>query len=217
MDMKYLSILSSIRDQILHNLKVIYIVVRNEEDAYMIFETLNARGMSLSAVDLIKNDIFRSLKTTHPDDFAKTKWKLIREAFASRNEMIDIDVFFRHFWLSRYGFVSEDKLYRSYKKLEKLKLINQESFLDELVENSKLYNRIVNPLELDWPQQEQKPIYEKLLTFRLFKVTQIRSLLLALLFARNNGKIELGKLISYLEKLESFHFIFTAICSSRAS
>jgi len=74
----YENILKAIRDQVVKYLKVIFITVKEEDDAYTIFETLNARGMDLSFVDLIKNKIFKSLKTTHPDDFAKTNWKKLR-------------------------------------------------------------------------------------------------------------------------------------------
>lgn len=61
-DTPYAEALKSIRKQILNHLKFIYINVKKEEDAYAIFETLNARGMSLSSVDLIKNWIFKKIK-----------------------------------------------------------------------------------------------------------------------------------------------------------
>ena len=53
----YETLLKEIREQIVNYLKVILITVKNEDDAYTIFETLNARGMNLSFVDLIKNQI----------------------------------------------------------------------------------------------------------------------------------------------------------------
>ena len=81
---KQLAILEAIRDQVLLNLKVIYITVANEDDAYMIFETLNARGKNLSSVDLIKNDLFKILNGTHPDDTAKRNWKQIQLSLSSR-------------------------------------------------------------------------------------------------------------------------------------
>lgn len=64
---RYYKILISLRDQILNYLKVIYITVKDEDDAYTIFETLNARGINLTPVDLIKNEVFKNLKRTHPE------------------------------------------------------------------------------------------------------------------------------------------------------
>jgi uncharacterized protein with ParB-like and HNH nuclease domain len=70
-DETYEICLRAVRDQAVKYLKVIFITVREEEEAYTIFETLNARGMNLSFVDLIKNRLFKELSSTHPDDDAK--------------------------------------------------------------------------------------------------------------------------------------------------
>lgn len=59
--------LEKLGDQVL-KLKVIYITASNEDDAYTIFEILNARGKNLSSVDLIKNTIFKNLNSTYPND-----------------------------------------------------------------------------------------------------------------------------------------------------
>ncbi|MDH8153104.1 DUF262 domain-containing protein, partial [Klebsiella pneumoniae] len=53
----YLEALKAVRDQVLRFLKVIYITVNDEDEAYTIFETLNARGLNLSYADLIKNKL----------------------------------------------------------------------------------------------------------------------------------------------------------------
>jgi uncharacterized protein with ParB-like and HNH nuclease domain len=214
---KHKHILNAVRDQILNYLKVIYITVSDEEDAYTIFETLNARGMSLSAVDLIKNLIFKDLKTQHPDDFAKTEWKKIRENISKGETNINIDTFFRHFWLSKYGFTSEGRIYKAFKDYKDDNIISSSSFLDELVVNSEYYNSIVNPNIDDWTLPEEKTIYNSLLALNLFKVVQPRPLLLALKRARINNKINVHDHVNMIRTLENFHFSFTAICSSRAS
>ena len=111
---KYSEILEALRDQALTFLKTIYITVGNEDEAYTIFETLNARGMNLSPVDLIKNEIFKVLADEHPVDAAKFKWKSLHNTLAAREERIDIDIYVRHFWLSKYEFTTEDKIYKSF-------------------------------------------------------------------------------------------------------
>ena len=77
-DESYAVILKCVRDQILRYLKIIFITVNEEDEAYTIFETLNARGMNLSFVDLIKNKLFKALTDEHPNDDAKDNWKSIR-------------------------------------------------------------------------------------------------------------------------------------------
>jgi len=54
--------LTSIRDKVLA-LKLIIVELDNEDDAYLIFETLNTRGKDLAVSDLVKNLVFRLLKT----------------------------------------------------------------------------------------------------------------------------------------------------------
>ncbi|MDH8543926.1 hypothetical protein QIH15_27290, partial [Klebsiella pneumoniae] len=75
------------------------------------FETLNARGLNLSYADLIKNKLFKKLNSTHPDDDAKTKWNKIRKIIGSRNGVGSVETFIRHWWVSKYSYVSSDTLY----------------------------------------------------------------------------------------------------------
>ncbi|HBD8956517.1 TPA: DUF262 domain-containing protein [Campylobacter jejuni] len=43
-------------------LKFIVIIVQNELDVYVLFQTLNARGVELTATDLLKNYFLNLLK-----------------------------------------------------------------------------------------------------------------------------------------------------------
>lgn len=53
----YADMLKLFRDQIL-KCKVIYVTVNSFDDAYTIFEVLNAKGKDLTPVDIIKNTLF---------------------------------------------------------------------------------------------------------------------------------------------------------------
>ena len=53
--------LISIRDKIL-GLKLISVELDDEDDAYIIFETLNTRGKDLNVSDLVKNQLTKMLK-----------------------------------------------------------------------------------------------------------------------------------------------------------
>lgn len=210
---KYLTLLKSIRDQILGYLKVIYITVSNEDDAYMIFETLNARGKSLTSVDLVKNEIFKNLRGIHPDDDAKRKWKSIQTNLAERSQKINIETFFRHYWLSRFNFVTESKIFKSFKKKQIEEAFTPWGLLTNLESESVVYNKIANPLETDWPNQDDKPAFFSIAALNLFQISQIRSFLLSLLNQRDNRNVAHADFISFLRNMEHFHFKYTAICS----
>ncbi len=122
--------LRALRDQVLQYLKFILVTAKSEEDAYTIFETLNARGLSLSSVDLIKNWIFKNYQDTHPNDNAKEIWGKTRKLLS---DFTDLDTFFRHYWNSKYSFASDDRLYKSFKDSVKAgRIVSAKAFLLEL-------------------------------------------------------------------------------------
>lgn len=55
----------------------IRIAVDNELNAYTVFETLNARGLELSATDLLKNYLFSRLRTRADLDALQRRWKAL--------------------------------------------------------------------------------------------------------------------------------------------
>ena len=214
---KLCAILEAIRDQTLVFLKTIYITVGSEDEAYAIFETLNARGMNLSTVDLMKNEIFKVLVDEHPTDAAKIKWKLLHSTLAARDDRINIDIYVRHFWLSNYEFSTEGKIYKSFKRKTSSDKNIIKEFLDHLVQEADYYKKITAPVITDWRQQEEKSIYDSLVALNIFKVTQVRTFLLALLAQREDKLLKLTDMKECISTLENFHFLFSAITSSRAS
>lgn len=213
---QYVDLLKGIRDQVLKFI-TIYITVDDIDDAYLIFETLNAKGKDLEPIDLVKNKIFYILNKETPMDDTKEKWKLIKSSLHYRENKVSIGTFFRHFWLSKYAFTTEGKLYESFiKKIEPSKE-KYNILLDEMVRAADIYAQIINPLESDWRQVEEKFTIGSLSAITLFNVSQVNTLLLSLIRLRKDNKISLKYFKKAIKTLENFHFIFTAICSSRAS
>lgn len=209
--------LKAIRDQVVKYLKVIFITVSEEDEAYTIFETLNARGMNLSFVDLIKNKLFKSLNSTHPDDTAKTKWKEIRSIISSRQNVGSLENFVRHWWISRYSYASADNVYKAFKNLWNKEKIDALPFINQLYTDAGTYIKIASPSVEDFTRQEEKPIYRSLLAFRVFGITQHRPFLLSVFAARGAKTLRLRDVKDTLVFLEKFHFKFNAICSLRPS
>lgn len=216
-DENYSNLLKAIRDQILRFLKIIFITVNDEDEAYTIFETLNARGMNLSFVDLIKNKLFKALSDPHPNDDAKDNWKAIRSSLMQRNGVGTIETFIRHWWVSKYAYVSNENLYKSFISRWRKGEIDPADFINELKQDAELYVRLSSPVETDFPQMEDKPIYHSLNAIRLFGITQCRPFLLALLKAKMQGKLRQRDFLKALSVVENFHFVFNAVCSLRPS
>lgn len=216
-DTFYENLLKAIRDQVISYLKVIFMTVAGEDEACTIFETLNARGMDLSFVDLIKNKVFKVLKTKHPDDFAKTKWKKLQDTIGSRDGVGRLETFVRHWWIARYNTTSEDNVYKHFKKKWNDNEINSEDFLNELVNDAAIYVTISSPLAEDFKPQQEKELYKSLLALKIFNVSQQKPFLLSLFKTWKDKRLTLTDVKNILSFLEKFHLSFNAICSMRPS
>jgi hypothetical protein len=205
----------AVREQVLNNLKVILVTAKQEDDAYTIFETLNARGISLTSVDLIKNWIFKNYNDLHPNDNAKDVWGQIRQDIT---KFSDLETFFRHYWNSKYAFASNDRLYKSFKdQLRRGRISCARTFLLELKSAASRYQKIGQPSEADWPVQKEKEIGRSLALVNHYRVTQVRPFLLALLEAREQRNINQTEMVSIVKNIEQFHFVFSSLCQERAS
>ena len=205
----------TLRTQILSYLKFILVTAKSEDDAYTIFETLNARGLSLTSVDLIKNWIFKNFNQIHPNDNAKEIWGKVRKTIS---EFSDLETFFRHYWNSKYSFASDDRLYKSFNDLRKSGRINSaRDFLLEIKSASDLYRMIGAPLDKDWTIQKEKIVGRSLVLINQHKVTQVRPFLLALLECKKNKIVDQTSFVKTVVNLENFHFVFSRLCQDRAS
>lgn len=217
----YLFCLNAIYRMITNFLKLVRISVGTEDDAYDIFEVLNARGINLSSIDLIKNKVFQSCVSTYPVDEAKTKWDFIIQCIEERDSNTTMADYVRCWWLSKFNYIGEDQLYRAFKReiTDGVSNLNAANFLDELYDDVDLYCKIIAPDINDWPQQDQRDIYNSLIAFQIFNVTIPRPFILSLLRKRRHkSKILTQSTVSQcLKELESFHFKFNAVCRLRPS
>ena len=215
---EHIEILKAIREQ-LKRFSVIFITVDSLEDANTIFETLNAKGKDLEAIDLIKNEIFKILNDEHPTDATRTKWKSIKEKLLERENSENITVFLRHFWLSKYKFTQKSQIYESFKEMIPQTKVNYNEFVNDLLKSSNTYIQIISPQPTDWPRNEKKIIFDSILALNIFNVTQTRPLLISLLETNESkpGVLKHRMIINFLKLLENFHFKFTAVTSSRSS
>ena len=62
-------------ETIARQLLFILITVEDELNAYTVFETLNARGLELSATDLLKNYLFSRLRVSADLEALQRRWR----------------------------------------------------------------------------------------------------------------------------------------------
>lgn len=206
--------LSKIREKIL-TLKLIFTALENDDDAYVIFETLNTRGKDLTLSDLVKSHLARLLKPANSGvDRAKDKWNTINEAFEASQADLSVSTFIHHFWLSRYEYITEKNLYKALRK--RIKKENASPFLDDLVKESAIYRYIHEPSVRRWKNEELR-IRDALAAMNLFRIKQQLPLVLSVMRQYEDGALKTKHVRTILEAIENFHFAFTAIASQRSS
>lgn len=204
--------LKEIRDTVL-NLNIIFVVLDNEDDAYLIFETLNTRGKDLELSDLVKNHFAKHLKAKGAVDNAKLKWGQILETIHGSSADLSVDMFIYHYWASRYEAVPLKKIFPVFKK--RVSKDSAKEYLDSLLEDSKIY-RSIHDTAYDWTKNEIE-VSRSLSALQMFKVSQQTPAILSLVRAFRDGVIKYSKLRDAVSAIEKFHFQFTAITSSRSS
>jgi Protein of unknown function (DUF1524). len=205
--------LEAVRDQVL-KLVMICISVTNQNDAYTILGTLNAKLPDLTPVDFIKNEVIRILNPRGLSFQSEEKWSEIHQLLYSREEKHSLEIFFMHYWPSRYEFTPLEKYYTSFKSKVAQNPLSLAQFMENLLTAAKDYVVISDPLPSDFRQQEEREIYTSLQSLELFRANSSKILLLALFDVRRKNLIALNDLNKILNMLESFHFIATAVCSA---
>lgn len=207
--------LVAIRTKILR-LKLIVITLDSEENAYVIFETMNTRGKDLNITDLARTIITRLIPVRNRKvDRPKERFSAIIESFEASEAPISMRSFIHHYWLSKYDYTSERKLYKAFKAKVRTRQ-EAKAVLDSLESDAVLYRVIHEPDSRKW-RMEEAPLRDSLYALNLFKVRQQLPLVLSVLCEYRDGKLKLKHAIRALQAVENFHFIFTAVCSQRSS
>jgi hypothetical protein len=212
--------LKDFRDRLL-GLKVIWVEHGNEDDAYIIFETLNSRGKDLEVVDLLKNHLLNRLRGTKnaKADTYRLKWDQFREMFEGTDDRrrIDANQFILHWWLSRAEYVAQRKLFKAMKKAIKSQKAAKDC-LEALTQDAPLYRTLVEPESRNWLVEEREA-GDSLEALALFGIVQPAPLVLSLLRARaaTSPKLGAGQFTRTLQAIERYHFKHTVVSQLSSS
>ncbi len=92
-------------------LHVTLIKVSDTESAFLIFETLNQRGLELSVSDLMKNHMLSIVKTKENRKLIRRHW----DGVSANLPEGDITSFVRHYWLSKKEVIREREIFKAIK------------------------------------------------------------------------------------------------------
>lgn len=193
-------LLIELADIITKKLKTVAISVGSDADAFIVFETLNDRGIELSVVDLFKNHVFSEAQKQSESHLTAVRrsWDTVSRTLGERN----IKRYLRHYWISKFNHVRKKELYGAIRRYTKQAPIAE--FVRDVEEEAIAYKKLVKPNEGDW---KHRYIYESLAALDSMGVKQCYPLLLA-------GKATLSEkdfktLCSLVERLS---FRYSTIC-----
>lgn len=141
------------------------ITVTDELNAYKVFETLNSRGVRLSATDLLKNYLFSVLdrggEVDHELRNLEDRW----ESIVGRLQSENFPDFLRVHWNSRRSFARQADLFKTIRAgVNTPQAVFQ--LLRDMEEDLDTYLALSSPEASDWPQAD-KELAGVLKTFRV--------------------------------------------------
>lgn len=165
--------------------RVILVTVDDEAVAYTVFETMNDRGLELSATDLIKNRLF-SLSQDKLDQ-TKRCWTKMLGILESVQSTTIVKDYVRHYWISKHGRTRAPVLFKAI--IEEVS--NQRraiNFATELEANALQYVALLNPDNELW--NPFRPIMKEYISaLTTLDVKQIRPLPISVLETFPKGEV----------------------------
>lgn len=182
------------------NARLIMINAESHSNAYMLFESLNNRGVELSAVDLIKNKLLHSLKEPKQgdNDTDLDRWNNFLKYLGEDNRDYKVqERFFRHYYnafrktllseeekkkLEDSSIATKSNLIRIYENIIKR---NPENFLDKIIEAGRLYSIILGRTNDEEFSNLKKPLLD------LERIEGTPSYVLLLYLIKNKRQLDL--------------------------
>jgi hypothetical protein len=204
----------ALTDSIFQNFRFIVITLSKEDDAQVIFQTLNSGGEPLAAMDLVRNDVFlRAIRNGEDEEKLMSKyWHIFEDAFwkaehtQGRLRKPLMDFFLAHTLGAETGeLVSLTELYAEYKKYAKTKAGQAIALeLASITRYAPVYRELIDP-------EESSPLY--LLSKRLNTFDLSTAYPLILLIAVSDAEIEIKE---HLYDLIGSFVIRRALCGLTA-
>ncbi len=162
--------LNSYYDAFTDRFKIMYIEATKLEEAFVIFETLNARGKDLETADLLKNFVFSKSQDISA---AQKQWA----SMINKLDNVDPTTYIRHYWNSSESFVREKGLYRAIVNHVK-KPKDASELLDELDRLAWCYHDMCCPDDCDEFKDEE--LIQALQSLKLLKAKTFYPVILAM-------------------------------------
>ena len=171
---------------------VVSIVLDADDNPYLVFESLNAKGRPLTQADLIRNYFFMRIHIDKQDEVYNDYWQPMQTALND-----SLTEYIRHFLMRDGSIIKQNDVYYALK--ERVSPTNTIDYLKELQKYSVYYQRLIYP-EFE-PEEELQKYFRRL---NRIEVTTAYPLLLNIYGDCAENKISKADFISILKTLENY-------------
>ena len=130
--------IENIKKILTQKFSVVSITLDTDDNPYLVFESLNAKGRSLSQADLIKNYFFMRIHVSKQDEIYSKLWEPMQN-----NLRDDLSEFIRHYMMRHGGNVRQTDVYYALK--DEVSPDNTIDYLKSLNEYSMYYRNMKYP------------------------------------------------------------------------
>ena len=187
---------------------IVFITLNLDERPHQIFESLNAKGLDLTQVDLVRNYLAMKLPAQKQDNAWEEHWMPIQNMFGTQRPG-DISEFLLHYLVCKTGvWCKEDEVFEHFRKRMDLYFYKQQDCVSEVKNmhrHAKYYLCLLQPC-----LEQDKDLQRLLENSKALDRTVMRPLLLYLYDAGHKGHISRDDLIRDLSLIENFltrHFL----------
>jgi len=186
------------------SMRLIFVSIKVSQlaNAFLLFETLNDRGLQLSAADLLKSHLLHKVAQTSenvPD--AAQRW----DAMIDSLQGADPATFLRHYLLLEHEKVRKDQIYKRFKST--LETASAQDVLERLEDYADIYGVLMKPSIA--PNESVRQVLQDI------DGTSVKSTLIPLLAAGNALGSDHGMFVDFARVVESLAFRWT-VCGLNA-
>ncbi len=195
--------LELLKGLIVSKLVMVDIVLNHDEDPYLIFESLNAKGRPLSQGDLIRNYFFMKIRPEDQQDTYDVHWEPMQEQLGD-----NLTEFIRHFLMKGGDIVKQGDVYLTLRqRSEAMSQLEIVSYLQQVSRFSTFYAKLLRPENEDHPG-----LRERMQRLNRIEVTVAYPFLLNVYDDYNGGRIGADEFAVILDILENF-MLRRAVCA----
>lgn len=173
-------------------LSAVSIVLDQNDNPYLVFESLNAKGRPLTQSDLIRNLIIMCIHIDQQEELYRKYWKPMEDKLQN-----DLTEFIRHYLMMDGSVVKQSDVYFTLKN--KIITDNAISYMKELSKFANYYNKLLSP-----DNEEDLEIRKYLQKLKIIEVTTAYPLLLNIYNDFSEKRLEREDFLDILGTIENY-------------